>query len=48
MQRFITVTVFEELKNLLKTNEMFNFFRLMLQKKSIFVVFFTVDADGCV
>ena len=48
MHSFITVTVFEQLKNLLKANEMFDFFRLMLQKKAIFVVFFTVDADGCV
>ena len=33
MHSFITVTVFEQLISPLKANEMFNFFRLMLQKK---------------
>ena len=33
MHSFITVTVFEQLISPLKANEMFIFFRLMLQKK---------------
>ena len=40
MHSFITVTVFEQLKNLLKANEMFNFFRLMLQKKRFLYFFY--------
>ena len=48
MHSFITVTVFEQLINLLKGNEIFNFFRLILQKKRNFCSFFTVDANGCV
>ena len=47
MHSFITVTVFEQLINQLKANEMFTFFRLILQK-SDFCSFFTVDADGLV